>query len=135
MAGSRGARIDAAIRRVLGPDEQVVARGRCWAALRRARIPLLVLGRHEYDVVLTERRAMLFSRRRRRLRADDVAFAKRFDSITLEAERSRVLLLQHLVCTDTGDRLVLEWRPRYRAVGRTFARSITAPAAPAAGTR
>jgi hypothetical protein len=129
VADSRGARIDAALRRVLGPDERVVARGRCWAALRRERVPLLFLGRHQYDVVLTQRRAMLFSRAQRRLRADDVALAKRFDSLTLEAQRQRFPLLQHRVRTNSGTRLVLEWRPRYRAVGRVFAEAITGPRA------
>ena len=44
----------------------------CWAALRRPKVPLFILGRHQYDVVLTDRRLLLFSRRRRKLQADDV---------------------------------------------------------------
>ena len=93
----------------------------------RDSVPLLIRGRHQYDVVLTDRRLMLFARRRRRLQADDVAFAKRFTSLTLEASPRRVLLQQR-IRTDIDALLVLEWRPHYRPVGRALeARSRTTP--------
>ena len=135
MAPSRNDHITEAIERVLDPDERIEARGVCWAAMRRPKVPLLILGRHQYDVVLTDRRVLMFSRRRRRrLNADDVAFAKRYSGITLESGRGRGFpLARHRIATDTGRRLVIEWRPRYRDLARRFTAALTAPRTPAPG--
>ena len=111
------------VNRVLDDGEAVTHRGVCWAVVRRGRVPLLILGRHQYDVVLTDRRLLLFARRRRRLRADDVAFAKRFTSLTLEASPNRVLLQQR-IRTDIDALLVLEWRPRYRELAHTLGTAL-----------
>lgn len=117
----------AVVRRALDDGEAVTHRGVCWAVVRRSRVPLLILGRHQYDVVLTDRRLMLFARRRRRLRADDVAFAKRFASLTLEATPPRPLLQQR-IRTDIGAVLILEWRPHYRHVGHALEAELAKPA-------
>jgi hypothetical protein len=123
----------ASVERVLDDDEHLDQRGVCWAATRRPKVPLLLLGRHQYDVMLTDRRVLLFARRRwRRLRPDDVAMAKRFTALTLEGTHDHVVLLQHLVRTDTGARLVLEWRRRHRDIGRTLAAALSPSTAPAA---
>ena len=66
MGQSRNERILEIVERVLDPDERIEARGVCWAAVRRPKVPLLLLGRHQYDVVLTDRRMLMFSRRHRR---------------------------------------------------------------------
>jgi hypothetical protein len=133
VAESRNERILGIVQRVLEADERVEARGVCWAAVRRPKVPLLVLGRHQYDIVLTDRRVLMFSRRRRRLRPDDVAFAKRYSALTLERGRGIGFpLARHHIATDTGRRLVIEWRPRHRALARRFTAALTAPAAPAA---
>lgn len=130
---NRDARMLGAIERTLDPGEQVVARGRCWAATRRPKVPLLVLGRHQYDVVLTDRRVMLFARRhRRRIRPDDVAMVKRFRALTIDAEHRRFPLLQHRVRTDTGTEVVLEWRVRHRGLGHALADAVTGRAEPGA---
>jgi len=129
--GNRNARLIGAVQRMLDVDERIVARGRCWSATRRARVPLLFLGRHQYDVVLTDRRLMLFARRRHRLRPDDVALVKRFRALTLAAEHRRFPLLQHRIRTDTGREVVLEWRPRYHDLGHSFADAVTERAEPA----
>ncbi|GMU78995.1 MAG: hypothetical protein AMXMBFR46_17880 [Acidimicrobiia bacterium] len=114
-----------AVERVLDADEEVAGRGRCWAAARRKHVPLLFLGRHQYDVWLTDRRVVLFGRRRfRRLRSDDVALARRFESLTLLAERQRIALLQHQIRTADGSDFVIEWRPRHRTLGRAFGASV-----------
>ena len=132
MRQSRNERILGVVQRVLEPDERVEARGVCWAAVRRPKVPLLLLGRHQYDVVLTDRRMLMFSRRRhRRLRPEDVAFAKRFTSLTLESTGNGFPLARHHVTTDTGRRLVIEWRPRHRAIARRFGTALTASRAPA----
>ena len=97
-------------------------------------MPRLILGRHQYDVVLTDRRMLMFSRsRRRRLRPDDVAFAKRFTALTLERVRGSFPLTRHDVVTDTGRRIVVEWRPRHRALARRLTTALTAPRASATG--
>jgi hypothetical protein len=117
------------VQRVLDPDERIEARGVCWAAVRRPKVPLLFLGRHQYDVVLTDRRMLMFSRRRRRLRPDDVVFAKRYASLTLESSSGGFPLARHHITTDTGRRLVIEWRPRHRALARRFSTALAlAPA-------
>jgi hypothetical protein len=122
------------VQRVLDADERVEARGVCWAAVRRPKVPLLILGRHQYDVVLTDRRVLMFSRRRRRLRPDDVAFAKRYSALTLESGPSAGFpLARHRIATDTGRRLVIEWRPRHQALARRFTAALTASASPATG--
>lgn len=131
---SRNDHILGVVQRVIDADERVGARGVCWAAVRRPKVPLLVLGRHQYDIVLTDRRALMFSRRRRKLRADDVAFAKRYSALTLEsASGTGFPLARHHIATDTGSRLVIEWRPRYRSLARRFTAALTEAASPASG--
>jgi hypothetical protein len=126
VAEPRNERILGVVQRVLDPDERVEARGVCWAALRRPKVPLFILGRHQYDVVLTDRRLLLFSRRHRKLQADDVAFAKRYSALTLDSTRAGFPLARHHITTDTGRQLVLEWRPRYRALARRVTAALTA---------
>jgi hypothetical protein len=134
VAESRNERILGVVHRVLNADEQVEARGVCWAAVRRPKVPLLVLGRHQYDVVLTDRRILMFSRRHHRhLRPDDVAFAKRYAALTLESAGGGFPLTRHHIVTDTGRRLVVEWRPRHRALARRLAAALAGSRASAAG--
>jgi hypothetical protein len=128
---SRNERILDVVQRVLDADERVEARGVCWAAVRRPKVPLLLLGRHQYDVVLTDRRMLMFSRRRHRLRPEDVAFAKRFSALTLDSAGGGFPLARHHVTTDTGRRLVIEWRPRHRAVARRLSSALAVSRAPA----
>jgi hypothetical protein len=134
VATSRNERVLDVVERVLDPDERVEARGVCWAAVRRPKVPLLVLGRHQYDIVLTDRRALMFSRRWRRLRPDDVVFAKRYAALTLESARGTGFpLARHHIATDTGRRLVIEWRPRYQGLARRFTAALATPVSPASG--
>ena len=134
MPQPRNERILGVVESVLDPDERVEARGVCWAAVRRPKVPLLILGRHQYDIVLTDRRVLMFSRRRRRLRPDDVALAKRYSALTLESGRGLDFpLARHHIATDTGRRLVIEWRPRYRDLARRFTAAITTSRTPAPG--
>jgi hypothetical protein len=121
----------AAIRQVMDPDERIVGRGACWAAVRRPRVPLLVLGRRRYDAVVTDRRLVLVARRRSARRPADVAHAKRFSALVLEEQHRRPTLLQQRIRTDTGTRVVVEWPRRARALGRMVADAL-APARPEA---
>ena len=118
---------------------------------RRPRCPARP-GRHQYDVVLTDRRMLLFSRRhRRRLRPDDVAFAKRSTALTLESTRARLAAdvprYRHRHRSPAGHRVAspdvarspvacsaaLTARPRYgrELTWRSSSRSTPAPPASA----
>lgn len=129
MAGSsRDQRMLAAIRRVLDADERIEGRGRCWAAVRRPRVPLLFLGRHRFDAFVTDRRLILIARRRGPLEPADVRLAKHFDAMVLEAEHRRPTLLQHRLRTDAGLSVVVEWPLRSRSLGRVVSDEV--PRAP-----
>lgn len=113
----RDERMLAAIRRVLDADERIEGRARCWAAVRRPRVPLLFLGRHRHDAIVTDRRLILVARRRGELRPADVTLAKHFDGLVLEAEHQRPTLLQQRLRTDAGLPVVVEWPRRSRDLG------------------
>jgi hypothetical protein len=124
---SREQRVLAAIGRVLDRDEEVTGRGRCWAAARRPHVPLLFLGRHRYDVFLTDRRLVLVAVRHRRLRPGDVALVKRFEALALLETRRRPTLLQQRIRLDTGTMMVLEWPPGSRGLARMLADALSRP--------
>jgi hypothetical protein len=128
MAGaSRNDRVLAAIRRVLDHDEEVVERDRCWAAVRRPHVPLLLLSRHQYEAFLTDRRLILIRRHRRALQPTDVVLVKRFEAMTLVEEHQRVLLLQQRIHTDTGTSIVVEWPRRSRRLGWALSSELPRP--------
>jgi hypothetical protein len=117
---------------VLQDGETVVARGRCWAAVRRERVPLLVLARRQYELVLTDRRLLLLSRgkhqrRRLGLQADGVALAQDLDQIGFGLQRSRqgVPLRQLQVALPDARVLVLEFGWSHRALGDEVAGRLT----------
>jgi hypothetical protein len=118
----REERMLAAIRRVLDRDETIVDRGRCWGAVRRPHTPLLFLRRRQYDVVLTDRRIVLFSRRA--FRPDDLVLVKRFTALSLASRRLRPTLVQHRIHTDAGRAVVLEWDWRNRRLGSQLAQVL-----------
>lgn len=117
----------AAIRRVLDADERIVGRGRCWAAVRRPHVPLLLLGRHRYDAFVTDRRLILINRRHGALSPADVVLVKRFPALVLVEEHQRVTLLQQRITTDTGMAVVVEWPHRSRQLGWTLADALPRP--------
>ena len=135
MAGrAREQQLLAAIGQVLDADERVLGRARCWVAVRRPRVPLLVLGRRQHDAFLTDRRLVLVARRRRSLHPADVLLVRRLDGLTLVAERARPTLRQQRIVTDTRVELVLEWPRRSRAMARALAGALHRPARPAPAT-
>jgi hypothetical protein len=115
---------------VLRDDETLRGRGRCWAALRRERVPLLVLARRPYELVLTDRRVLLLprtkhQRKRLGLAPDGVALEHDLDLLRLERSRAGVPLLQLLVRLPTERTLVLEFDPARRALGRDVAGALS----------
>ncbi|MBM3660108.1 MAG: hypothetical protein FJW95_11500 [Actinobacteria bacterium] len=117
MASERDERMLAAIRRVLDAGERIEARGWCWAAVERRRVPLLFLRRRRFDAFVTDRRLVLIARSRGPLDPSDVKLVKHFDALVLDAQHQRPTLLQQRLRTDAGLALVVEWPHRSREVG------------------
>jgi hypothetical protein len=118
---------------VLQDGETVQARGRCWAAVRRERVPLLVLARRQYELVLTDRRLLLLARgkhqrRRLGLQSDGVALAQDLDQIGFGLQQSRqgIPLLQLQVALPDTRVLVLEFGRSQRALGHEVAARLPA---------
>jgi hypothetical protein len=126
---------------LLADGERVIEYGPCWAAQLRDRVPLPLLGRRQYLMVLTDRRVLLFARGRGELRRRDLVIGKRYDAFTLRELRRGRPLLRLLVELPPTAVMVLEFRPRRRRVGEVLAHRLdptvpdpaprrTAPAAP-----
>jgi hypothetical protein len=113
-----------AARDVLGDGEHVVEYGPCWAAQLRARVPLLVLARRQRLLALTDRHLLLFARRRRGLRRQDLVLGERYEAFSLLRVRRARPLLQLLVARPPGARLVFEFRPGRRRLGERLARRL-----------
>jgi hypothetical protein len=110
----------AATHGALVEGERVVAYGLCWAAqLRRG--PLLLLGRRRYLLLLTDRRVLLFMQRGRHLpRPNDLVIGKRYEWFKLGRVRRARPLMQVLVTTGNGARMIFEFPPRRRELARTL---------------
>ena len=121
----------ALVRRALESDEAVLATARCWVAVRRPRVPLLVQGRHRCDAVLTDRRLILVDRPGRSRRPRGVTLAHRYEALTLVARHHRGVLVQQHLRARAGTVVVeWSWRDRHCAerVARAAARGPQAPA-------
>lgn len=111
----------AATHGALVEGERIVASGVCWAAQLR-RIPLLFLGRKRYLLILTNRRVLLFTRRVRHLpRPSDLVIGKRYEWFELGRVRTLRPLMQVLVTTGGGARMIFEFPPRRRELARSLA--------------
>jgi hypothetical protein len=115
-AASHGALVD---------GERVVEHGICWAAQLKPRVPLWMQARHQFLMVLTDRRLLLFARRRRALQASDLVIGKRYEAFTLEPVRRSWPLFQVRVQAANGTRMVFEFRPRQRQVGGALVARLT----------
>jgi hypothetical protein len=110
----------------LADGEEVSAVGGCWA-VRAREGPLFFAKRRRYLVALTQHRMLLVRRRARvsRLSSRDLALARPFASLNVARTRPFGVLSQ-LVLTGEGDyRLVLEFPPAERALGRRIAGRVT----------
>ena len=114
-----------------GAGEQVVDVGMAWATRMRDGVALLFLGRRQYLIALTDRRLLMFERRgsrpRGRVDPTDLVLGKRYEFFTLERTRRRPTLLQLVLRGENDTRLVLEFRPRQRAMGRALAARLGSP--------
>jgi hypothetical protein len=115
-AAAHGALVDA---------ERVVEHGTCWAAQRKARVPLWLQARRQFLVVMTDRRLLLFTRRRRALQASDLVIGKRYEAFTLERVHRSRPLFQVRVQVANGTRMVFEFRPGQRHLGGALVARLT----------
>jgi hypothetical protein len=117
-------RLTDAVQATLAPEERLTNTGIGWAAPRRDNVPLLFQGRRQYWVALTDRRLLVFERRRRGPSVDDLVLGKRYDFFTLEAVKKLRPLLQVRIKGANGSRQVLEFRPGQRGLGGELARRL-----------
>jgi len=118
-------RLTAAVDDVLTPGERLASTAIGWAAQLRPRVPLVFLGRRQYWFVLTDRRLLVFGRRRGGPTADDLVLGKRYTFFTLERVHRLRPLFQLRIQGANDSRLVLEFRPRQRSVAAELAARLT----------
>jgi hypothetical protein len=118
-------RLTAAVDAVLAPGERLASTAIGWAAQLRRRVPLVFLGRRQYWFALTDRRLLVFGRRRGGPTADDLVLGKRYTFFTLERTRRLRPLFQLRIRGANDSRLVLEFRPRQRSVAAELAARLT----------
>jgi hypothetical protein len=102
-----------------------------WATECSGRVPLLFRGRSRHYVALTDRRLILFRARGRQrpLSSEELLFAKRHASFTLEKARRFTPRMQVRI-RDAADReIALEFRPRDRKLGRELVTALGETAA------
>ncbi|HEY7106511.1 MAG TPA: hypothetical protein VH986_08920 [Acidimicrobiia bacterium] len=105
----------------LAPDETVAGAAVVWAA-RLGTTPTWLTGRHRHSLVLTDRRLLVFERRRH----DDAPVVdERLEALTLDRTR-RVLWFSQVVVEARGRRLLFEFRARDRATRAAFVTSLHA---------
>ncbi len=126
-------RVEDAARWRLAIGEPLLAGGFTWIATPRPQISLLFLARRAHYVALTDRRIMIWARPHEVRPADDtdLVLDAPFADVVLERLRSSIPMLQLRIRTTSGRRLVLEFRPRDRKLGRRIAQELAsdAPAA------
>jgi hypothetical protein len=113
------------------PGEEELGRGRCWAVVRRDRVPLFVTARRQYEAVLTDRRLLLLARskhqrRRLGLKPDGVALAQDLDGLHLQRTRAGFPLRQLRIVLLDGRTLILEFDPARRALADRIADRLPA---------
>lgn len=123
--------ISDAARGALVEGERVVEYGHCWGAQHGPRLPLMLARRHQYLMVLTDRRLLLFTRRPGPVQAKDLVIGKRYETFQLEKVHRARPLLQVRINASSGTRMVFEFRPSRRNVGDALVHRL-APRAPIA---
>lgn len=113
--------------------EQIVDVGMVWATQIPDGTRLLFRARRQFLLALTDRRILVFERglwSRRPPEPSDLVLGKRYEFFTVERTRTRRLLLQVVVAGATGTRLVYEFRPTQRSLGRELLQRLGAGDAP-----
>jgi len=128
--GKAQTRLAGAAQAVLVPGERLATTGVGWACERRDGVPLLFQGRRQYWFVLTDRRLLVFRRRRGGPSADDLVLAKRYEHLEVDAVKRMRPLLQVRITTKgprgtNGSRQVLELRPGQRGLAAELVRRVS----------
>jgi hypothetical protein len=120
---------DAVVTPLLARGELLRRAGPVWATEQRGRAPLLFRARDQHILVLTDQRLIVFTqpRRRRPLSVNDLVIAKRYSTFTPVRVRRMRPMLQVRLRTSAERVLVLEFRPRDRALGRELGRVLGPP--------
>ena len=124
VARDRTARIRSAADPILVDGERITGFGQCWAAQMKGRVPLLFRGRRQYLMALTDRRLLVFDRKRKPT-PSDLVIGKRYETFKLERVRRKRPLLQVLVSAANGMRMVFEFRPGQRDIGGELVARLT----------
>jgi hypothetical protein len=125
VARDANRRVREAAEPVLVEGERITSQGMCWGAQMRPRVPLLFLGRRQYLMALTDRRVLVFERRRRGPRASELVIGKRYETFTLEKVKRRRLLMQVRLRAMNGNVMVFEFRPGQRELGGELIARLT----------
>lgn len=126
-------KVEEAARWRLEIGEPLVTGGFTWLAFPRPQVSLLVLARRPHLVGLTDRRLMIWSRPHEVRPADDqdLVLDAPFGTVTVEAMKTFLPMLQLQLRTESGRAIVLEFRPRDRALGREIATALGGMTPPA----
>lgn len=127
MARAAKQQAEDAARAVLIEGERVTSTGECWAVQARPRVPLAFLARRQYLMALTDRRVLVFTRRRGGPQASDLIIGKRYETFTLDRVKRRRPLVQVAVHASSGNRLVFEFRRRQRELAGELIARLTPP--------
>ena len=125
--------MEEAARSRLEIGEPLLAGGFTWIAFPRPQVSLVVLARRPHSVGITDRRILIWARphRGRPVEDKDLVLDAPLGEVTVEEVRTFTPMLQLRLTTDSGRRLVLEFRPRDRTLGRRIARALGAEPADA----
>jgi len=118
-------RLTSMIESVLTPGERLTATGIGWAAQLRPKVPLVFLGRRQYWFALTDRRMLVFSRRRGGPGPEDLVLGKRYPFFWLEKVHRHRPLFQIRIRGANDSRLVLEFRPGHRGLAAELVARLT----------
>ena len=108
-------------------SEQVVDVGVAWGTRMRDGVSLLFLARRQFFVALTDRRLLVFDRRAKGAprTPGPLVIGKRYEFFSLERTRRRPILYQVVLRGENDTRLVFEFRPNQRALGRALVERVS----------
>jgi hypothetical protein len=111
---------------LLQPDERFLNGCAVWMADQRPKVPLLLTGRAIYLLAITSDRLLVFDtpRRGRPLLEADLLLQRRHDALELLRVRARLPMLQLRIAPAPERVVILEFRPRDRAVARALVRVL-----------
>jgi hypothetical protein len=123
------ARAREAAQSVCATGEQVVGVGTAWGTRIRDGGVLLFLARRQFLIALTNRRLLVFERRARGASGTrrPLVIGKRYEFFSLERVRRGPFLYQVVLRGEDDTRLVFEFRPGQRALGRALVEHLTSP--------